>query len=1107
MGFFTTYKSFSRWQKLTIWTGVFFVLYTLFGFFIFPRIFQKVSVDNLSLALKRKVTIEKVTFNPYSLFLTVNGLNINEISSDDRFLSFNHAHVNLQAESILKLGPVVRELRIDGLFINAIRQKDGTYNFSDLVPAGSEASPREESDKGKDQVKPLGFSISNIVLSGGRIMVNDLPKNKVHTFNNMQLAIPFISNLDTHLDIFVTPHFSVNIDGSPIIMEGQSKPFTASRTTRMELNLQGIELKRYFAYLPVETNIDLKSGTADLSCSIEFSQPEDARSLPGLFLAGKFDLTGFAITDQDAGPVLEIGKMSISLDRSEVLKGNIDIKEVIISSPKIDLSFNASHHLNIYGLIPEGETDGEKDNRPENPESALPFRVTCGRIDIDNTLVTLKDADRTRDVFALQRFGAQNLDLDTETRMVTVGKVVVGDGNLNVFRLGNNDINLVSVAPPRVPEAGPEAVTDESLAWNSKVGNIAVEGFSIKAEDLISMKKGHISLNGITLNATGFSTIPREKTDSTLSFLVNQEGRVELSGQTVINPLSTDMSLSADRIRLAWSQAFIAEYLNLIVSGGTLSTAGRLQLAIPEKMPLKASYAGDMDISDFITVDSRDTEELIKFKHLAVKGIVFDTQPLSARVANLTVTEPVSNVAVSSDGVLNFTEIVKKSGTEETIPDDVEDEGASKEAPVPIQVGQVVIKNGQVVFNDRSVTPHFKTRLTGVDVKLTGLSSEETIQSDLDVRAVVNNHTPVSIKGKINPLKTDFFCDMMVACSDMDLGYLSPYAGKYAGYNIQKGKLSLELKYLVDQRKLDSKNDLFLDQFEFGEKIDSKDAVKAPVRLAVSLLKDPMGRISLNLPVKGHLDDPEFSVAGIVIKMIMNLLVKAATAPFSLLGAMFGGGDDLNIIAFDPGISDVTPQAAQKVETLIKALSQRPGLSLEITGYVDTLKDRSALEQIKLDQLLKAEKLKVLASQGDSEISAETIQLSDDEFDFYLKAVFDQTEEGKAIAEQMKNHTETKASAPETAEAPDAADTEAAAQNGPQDISRDQMIQVIRKGIQILDDDLKHLASERALTVKGAILADGSIDPKRIFTVEAQTLEPQAQAQNVGPGIVVMTLK
>lgn len=290
MRLFTTYKAFSRWQKLALWTGLFFVFYTIFGFFILPKILQKVSVDKLTQTLARQVSISKIKFNPYSLFLTIEKLNINEKNSDKHFFSINNIMVNLQTSSIFRLGPVIREVKIDGLFLNATRYKDQTYNFSDLIPSISiDQSPVDQKEDMKPP-KPLKFSIANIVLTNGRIIINDLPKGKTHTFTEMELAIPLISNLNTHTDIFVTPHFAVNFNGSPIAIIGETKPFIASQTTRMDIDLKGIDLKTYYEYIPFKTNMDLKSGIMDMFCSIEFSQPEDRKALPQLFLSGGFKI-------------------------------------------------------------------------------------------------------------------------------------------------------------------------------------------------------------------------------------------------------------------------------------------------------------------------------------------------------------------------------------------------------------------------------------------------------------------------------------------------------------------------------------------------------------------------------------------------------------------------------------------------------------------------------------------------------------------------------------------------------------------------------------------------------------------------------------------------
>ena len=171
---------------------------------------------------------------------------------------------------------------------------------------------------------------------------------------------------------------------------------------------------------------------------------------------------------------------------------------------------------------------------------------------------------------------------------------------------------------------------------------------------------------------------------------------------------------------------------------------------------------------------------------------------------------------------------------------------------------------------------------------------------------------PLRSLAKLIPLRDDLFVDIKARIKDLDLSPTTPYSGKYAGYTIEKGKLSFDLKYLIVKRKLDSQNNIFIDQFTFGDKVESPQATKLPVKLAVALLKDRKGEIKLDLPVTGSLDDPKFSVWGVILKILVNLISKAATSPFSLLGAAFGGGEELSYVEFDYGSTAITEPNAKK---------------------------------------------------------------------------------------------------------------------------------------------------------------------------------------------------
>jgi len=217
---------------------------------------------------------------------------------------------------------------------------------------------------------------------------------------------------------------------------------------------------------------------------------------------------------------------------------------------------------------------------------------------------------------------------------------------------------------------------------------------------------------------------------------------------------------------------------------------------------------------------------------------------------------------------------------------------------------------------------------------------------------------------------------------------LSSYSGKYVGYGIQKGKLSTTMTYKVEDRKLTATNRIFLDQLTFGDKVESPDALKLPVLLAVSLLKNGRGEIDIDLPISGSLDDPEFSVGGIVFKAIMNLLVKAVTAPFTLLGSLFGGGADLSYVEFNPGQAILTPAAIEKLQAMSKALADRPALEVEMAGRVDPVADAEGLKRESIRQQMAAFKIKDQVKKGEAAPSLDEVVIEPAEYSALLKQVY-----------------------------------------------------------------------------------------------------------------------
>jgi hypothetical protein len=260
---------------------------------------------------------------------------------------------------------------------------------------------------------------------------------------------------------------------------------------------------------------------------------------------------------------------------------------------------------------------------------------------------------------------------------------------------------------------------------------------------------------------------------------------------------------------------------------------------------------------------------------------------------------------------------------------------------------------------------------------------------------------PVAITGTINPLNGGQTNKIIISVKDVDLTPTSPYAGKFAGYRIAEGKLNLDLVYELVGKKLTSKNVITLDRFNFGEKVESADATHLPVRLAIAILKDRDGKIVLDVPIEGSLDDPKFRIGKVVTRAIVNILEKVATSPFSLLGAAFGGGEELSYQEFAAGSAALTAADKSKLDTLVKGLVAHPALKLEIAGSIDPDGDHEGLQRAALDQEIRTRKWKKLNKTEQATNSVAQIVVSAEDRAHYVQKFYNEAVAAKKITPEL----------------------------------------------------------------------------------------------------------
>jgi hypothetical protein len=435
-----------------------------------------------------------------------------------------------------------------------------------------------------------------------------------------------------------------------------------------------------------------------------------------------------------------------------------------------------------------------------------------------------------------------------------------------------------------------------------------------------------------------------------------------------------------------------------------------------------------------------------------------------------------ANIAVRADKTVNLQHIMVKDEKEAAISGEgvaktaqpgkeakKEEAASSRDEAIPVKVDTVTLQGGTIRFQDQSVTPVFSTKLGQIAGRVSGLSSQENTTADVELRGTLDNSAPLEVTGKINPLSKDLYVDLTASFKDIDLTPATPYSGKYAGYTVDKGKLSFNVQYLIEKRKLDSKNVIFIDQLTFGDRVESPDATKLPVKLAVALLKDRSGQIKLDLPVTGSLDDPQFSIGRIILKIIVNLLTKAATAPFALIGAMFGGGEELGYIEFDYGRAAITGAGLKKIETLTRVLVDKPSLRMDIEGYVDPERDREGLKQYLLQKKVKTQKLKDLMKKNSANIDVDDVKVEPGEYEKYLRLAY-KTEKFP----KPRNIIGFEKSVPV-----------------------EEMEKLMLTNTIVREEDLHSLARRRSARVLETLVKSGQVEAGRLFIVDPKSLTPQ----------------
>lgn len=1167
------------------------LLFGLFGFLAAPSILKNQLQNKLSAALHRPVTVGAVHVNPFTLNVVLEHLHIGDRDGSSAFVDVDKLTANASWSSVFRMAPVLDALTVEHPQIHITRLAAQQFNFSDLL----------ETAPSPPDAKPTRFSLYNISLHNGDISFDDKVQNAAHRVDLIELGIPFITNLPHSTDVFVKPLLAMRVDGSPLRVEGQTKPFADSRESVMSFTLDHLDLPRYLGYSPTPLPVTVKSGQLSGQLDLHFVA---AQPTPQLRLGGKLQLDDLAASSHNGAPLIELGRVATTLDDVEPLlsryrlgslqldrlalhytklpggRSNIDALTTPAPAPKasapkppatdariatmtlqdgrveyadlsgakparlvldhiranlhglstltappanIDVSTQmadgtvtangkldmaASSYVGNVGmkgvsiapLLPLGPPLLAADMKSGSLDASGQLRANWGKtFDVQLAPATLTVnqlvlSRRGRTPVAWQSLEVQLTRVDLATRTAQIDSVLLHGMKIDAQRTRDGRIDLTQLMSPQpAPTRRNARAAAATPAWHWNIRHLGVDGSAVAFKDLTAQPKpASFVIKANQFGVDGLSDSMRQPLKIDLAGGIGR-GSYRAVGTVKPQPLEADLRVNTSRLDVTPLQSLIKVPLNVYVSSALMSVNGHVRYR-DRKPAALMNYRGQLSFNRVRVQDKLSGDDFLRWTALTARGLnvrMGEAAP-QVSIAGLALDDFYARVIINASGRLNLQDVVSNP---ETAPVSVtavqtpavaasvaqaKPAGAvSTAAPAAeIQIGEVKMSKGQLNYTDNFIKPNYTANITQLEGTIGAFGTKAgNPPAELVLQGKLDDDAPVDIGGTINPLAPVAFLDVKAKADGVELTHLSPYSGKYAGYPITKGRLTMDVHYLLDQGKLTADNHIFIDQLTFGDRMEGPGISHLPVKLAVALLKDSQGRIDVHVPVTGSLSDPHFSVGGLIWHAIVNLIGRAITAPFRLLASGGGSKQDLGYVEFAPGSSVLDKQAQERLAGIVKILKDKPSLKLDVIGRVDRKFDEAGLRKVTVEELVRAE-------MPDASGAAENADASDDEpanassTAATAKPAIAKADDGDNDKYLKRAYKHAKFKKPR--------DLIGLTKSQPPDVMR----KMLEDNVAVDDDAMRHLAERRAAAVRQWL--HGKVEDSRVFA-----LAPKLDAKGI----------
>ncbi len=501
----------------------------------------------------------------------------------------------------------------------------------------------------------------------------------------------------------------------------------------------------------------------------------------------------------------------------------------------------------------------------------------------------------------------------------------------------------------------PETNDEAGFAWD--IERIVLDQARVRWQDQSVEVTADIAVENINLVVKDLSHSLDSFVPYALEFSL-QDSRHSLAGEFQPSALLVKGNLKLADLPLAIAQPYLSEMANVRINDGTVSLETDYDLDLNEAA--KGSISAALTLDNLALSDTLMAKPLSGFTQLSVQPIRVELSPQSIDIDTVALDAPYGDVFVNEAGEVNLAQLVPASAdpdSDETESGEAENEASEntdQPSPTDIRIGNIRISNGRFAFSDESQSPAYRTELAKFGGEITDISSDPAQKSQVQLAGNVDTVGKLTVSGTLNPLRSKGFSDLDIQVQNINLTNVSTYSQRYMGYPIEKGKLNLGMDYKIEDKHLDASNHIIIDSLDLGSYVDGPDASSLPLPLALGILKNHRGVIDVKLPISGDLDDPGFSLGNIIFTAFTNLITKAVASPFTILGSLIPGDEDISSVHFPAGLASLDAEEARTLQLLAEALEKRPDLNLEIAGIINEAADLPVLKQKRLEQALRS---------------------------------------------------------------------------------------------------------------------------------------------------------